>query len=266
MAETQAVTLTPVPFYDDALLPWRDPESGKGYVAPKPMVDMFGLDWRSQYRKIMRNPLFQEGMVMMTIPSGGGRQEALLLESRLVHAWLMTIIASRLRPTLREKVLRYQRECAQALDDYFTRGIAVNPRVVADPPPALAYSAREVALMEELIATQKTFIASQQQHIADLRQLRAAAPRGGRFDLPLPTPATHQPPTAAAIAALAERMAAWLPQAPSARVTLAQIRTGLGEPRLGLATLRRAANQLGRAGVLTRVTHGVYQRREEAEA
>lgn len=170
MPATQPVDLAPVAFYDDTLLVYRDPQSGTGYVAPKPMVACFELDWRSQYRKLMGNPLYKEGVVINTLPTEGGPQQGILLETRLVHAWLLSINGRRLRPTLRDKLLRYQRECAQALDDYFTHGVAINPRGVPPAPPVDTEVLRtQVALLERLVAVHEQLATTQQQLLAMLQ-------------------------------------------------------------------------------------------------
>ena len=51
----------------------------------------------------------------MTAPSadgrGGGPQEMLCLPVQFLHGWLFGINATRIKPELQEKVIRYQREC-----------------------------------------------------------------------------------------------------------------------------------------------------------
>ncbi len=166
MATAVSVALVPVPFYDDTLLVYRDPHTEQCYVAPKPMVACFELDWRSQYRKLLGNPLYKEGIIIMTIPTDGGPQQGLLLETRLVPTWLLSINSKRLRPALRDKLLRYQRACADALDAYFTQGVAVNLAFAgapAVPPPR--YGVLDHTLQQQLVAAQRELIAMQQHLI-----------------------------------------------------------------------------------------------------
>jgi P22_AR N-terminal domain len=91
-------------------------------VAVKPIVEAMGLDWSSQYKRIQREPILAEGMVMMTIPFGpGGAQRMVCLNLELIHGWLFKIDTHRIKNTqVRETVLFYQRECYRALFSHFS--------------------------------------------------------------------------------------------------------------------------------------------------
>ena len=73
-----------VEFHGDQLLGFED---GRGvFVALKPIVEGMGIDWSSQHKRLQRDPILSEGMVIMTIPFGrGGAQEAVCLPLDLVH-------------------------------------------------------------------------------------------------------------------------------------------------------------------------------------
>lgn len=166
--------IQPVPFYDDTLLTLVDERTGKEYVLPKPMAEMFGLDWSGQLKKMKRNQIFSKGMALMSIPSVGGEQETVLLERHLIHAWLLSISVSKVHEAYRNKLLRYQEECARVLDDYFSKGHANNPRLdtsgdllvhmaqrYRDQEKRLALvEARERARERALIAAQQKIIES----------------------------------------------------------------------------------------------------------
>ena len=117
-----------IPFHEDELHAVVDERTGKQYVLPKRLCDIFKLSWPTQYAKLTKNQLFRKGISKITIPSGHGEQETLILEIGLVHAWLLSISPERVALEMREKLLRYQEECSKVLHDYFTKGIAVNPR------------------------------------------------------------------------------------------------------------------------------------------
>jgi hypothetical protein len=128
MSSAESTTpLQQIRFHDDILYAVVDERTGKEYVLPKPMVEIFGLIWSPQLRKLKRHQIFSRGMTMMVIDSAQGLQETVLLERRLVQAWLFTIDANRVLPEYREKLLRYQEECAAVLDAYFTQGAAIHP-------------------------------------------------------------------------------------------------------------------------------------------
>ncbi|WP_320728294.1 phage antirepressor N-terminal domain-containing protein [Enterobacter ludwigii] len=113
-----------VPFYGDSLYVVN--HNGEPHVPMKPIVEGMGLDWKSQFRRL--NQRFSKGMVIMTIPSVGGPQKAVCLALRKLAAWLQTINPNKVRPEIRDKVIRYQEECDDVLYEYWTRGVVVNPR------------------------------------------------------------------------------------------------------------------------------------------
>jgi len=97
-------------------------QSGKyAMVAVKPIVTAMGLDWSSQHKRIRRDPILSEGMVMMTIPFGsGGPQTMLCLELELLHGWLFRIDSTRIRDAdIRDRVQIFQRECYRVLASHF---------------------------------------------------------------------------------------------------------------------------------------------------
>lgn len=79
---------------------------------------------------------------MMDIPSAGGQQKAVCLPLTRLNFWLATIEANRVRPEIRETILAYQRECADALFAHFfgdAMAETEKPRVAdaGDPPPMI---------------------------------------------------------------------------------------------------------------------------------
>ncbi|PHM51202.1 antirepressor [Xenorhabdus hominickii] len=50
------------------------------------------------------------------------------LALRKLAGWLATISPNKVKPEIRGKVIRYQDECDDVLYEYWTKGIAVNPR------------------------------------------------------------------------------------------------------------------------------------------
>lgn len=92
------------------------------FVALKPIVESMGIDWSSQLKRVKRDTILSEGMVIMTTPFGrGGDQDTVCLKLELVNGWLFTIDTSRIKEdAVREKVVVYQRECYQVLAKHFT--------------------------------------------------------------------------------------------------------------------------------------------------
>ena len=99
---------------------------GQPYTPMKPIVDGMGLDWASQFVKLKQR--FAKGIVEITIPSKGGLQTMICLLLRKLPAWLYSIQSGKVKPELRDTVIKYQEECDDVLWDYWTKGKAVNPR------------------------------------------------------------------------------------------------------------------------------------------
>lgn len=96
------------------------------YTPMKPIVEGMGMDWKSQFIKIKQR--FSKGMVEITIPTAGGIQKMICLALRKLSAWLNTISPNKVRPEIRERVIRYQEECDDVLYEYWTKGQVTNPR------------------------------------------------------------------------------------------------------------------------------------------
>lgn len=119
-------TLTPVHFHEHSLLTFQ--HDGQPHVVMKPIVEALGLDWRAQRRRVLRDTVLSEGVVMMDTPTDGGPQEMIALPLKLLNGWLFGIDSSRVKPEIRETILMYQRECYDALYAYWHLGEAKNPR------------------------------------------------------------------------------------------------------------------------------------------
>ncbi|MDX7989420.1 hypothetical protein FE392_19375 [Xenorhabdus sp. 12] len=113
-----------VPFYNDEL--YVVEYNNEPYVPMKPIVEGMGMDWAGQYTKLKKR--FSKGIEEIPIPSKGGVQTMSCLALRKLAGWLTTIYPNKVKPEIRDKVIRYQDECDDVLYDYWTKGIAINPR------------------------------------------------------------------------------------------------------------------------------------------
>ncbi|HHN5366990.1 TPA: phage antirepressor N-terminal domain-containing protein [Escherichia coli] len=169
--------------------------NGEPYTPMKPIVEGMGLDWKSQLAKISNR--FGLTMVEITIVAADGKSRGMIcLPLRKLAAWLNSISANKVRPEIRDRVLQYQAECDDVLYDYWTKGVAVNPRAQATsaPVPVLSTSAADtinagVALLD---GSRKLLHISDSSVLAGLRQLQRAA---GLPDL-LPGYTVDAPPDA----------------------------------------------------------------------
>lgn len=94
-------------------------QNNQHYVAMKPICENIGLDWKAQYDRIKRHAVLSEGMVMITTPSKGGKQQTICLPLDYLNGWLFSVEATRVKPQIRESLLQYQRECFRVLNEYF---------------------------------------------------------------------------------------------------------------------------------------------------
>ncbi len=95
------------------------------YVPLRPICDYLGLSWSGQRERINRDlVLSQEAQfVRVTRPNKRGDTRGdpnvLCLPLEYLNGWLFGVNASRVKPELQEKVIRYQRECYKILWQVF---------------------------------------------------------------------------------------------------------------------------------------------------
>ncbi|HEJ9739945.1 phage antirepressor N-terminal domain-containing protein [Proteus mirabilis] len=94
--------------------------NGEPYVPMKPIVEGMGLTWQSQFEKLKQR--FSKGITEIVIPSKGGEQSMLCLALRKLAGWLHTISPNKVKPEIRDKVIKYQEECDDVLYEYWTTG------------------------------------------------------------------------------------------------------------------------------------------------
>ena len=67
-------------------------------------------------------------MEIMTTGKDGKQYQMLCLPLKKLFGWLMTVSPNKVKPELRDTVIKYQEECDDVLWDYWTKGKTVNPR------------------------------------------------------------------------------------------------------------------------------------------
>lgn len=149
-----------VPFYGVELFVVE--HGPQPYTPMKPIAEGMGLDWRTQYRKLIQGDQQKDhadlngqndhaGLnhrnsgsgrrrwgiteIVMQLPGDDQRRAITCLPLRKLPGWLMTIHPNKVRPEIRENVIRYQNECDDALWDYWTKGQATRQPIPAKPLP-----------------------------------------------------------------------------------------------------------------------------------
>lgn len=106
-------------------------QNGVQYTAMKPICENIGIDWDSQRKRILRDDVLSQAVVMITTPSKGGLQKMLSLPIKMLNGWLFGVDSKRVKTEkAKEYLLKYKMECFEALYNYWHKGVAVNPRRV----------------------------------------------------------------------------------------------------------------------------------------
>jgi len=122
-----------IEFQGKELLTAKDVESGKVYVAMKPIVQNMGLSWGRQSDKITSDVRYTQ----MRIPykTTGGTQEMLSLPTDQLAGFLFSINPNKVRKDLRDRIIAYQQETFNAINDYWNKGYAQRDVGTSAPKP-----------------------------------------------------------------------------------------------------------------------------------
>lgn len=96
----------------------------KPYVAMKPICENIGLQWEAQYKKIQRNHILKQAMSMMDMPSKGGIQQTIALPIGYLNGWLLNVDVNRVKPEIKDTLIKYQLECYDVLYKHFMPKVA----------------------------------------------------------------------------------------------------------------------------------------------
>lgn len=96
-------------------------ENEKVWVPLKPICEAMGIDWPGQKKLLERDEVLSATMVMMTTVGADGKQrEMVCLPLDYLNGWLFKLTPSLFTSKeVREKVIRYQRECFRVLAEHF---------------------------------------------------------------------------------------------------------------------------------------------------
>src|SRR5947209_1308931 len=106
------------------------------YIPLRPICTSLGLSWSGQRERIYRDPILSEEVRFVRFPNLGGNLEVLCLPLEYLNGWLFGVNATRVKPELRDKVIRYQRECYRILWQAFQQ--EARPTVEAPSVPLAA--------------------------------------------------------------------------------------------------------------------------------
>jgi hypothetical protein len=109
-------------FYDDEVTAVRMTD-GSVYVPIRPLCDYVGVSWQGQHRRITDDLVMSEAamsvnLTLTDIEPGSRRprtSEMLCLPLEYLNGWLFGINPKRVKDEVRERLIRYQRECYKVL-------------------------------------------------------------------------------------------------------------------------------------------------------
>lgn len=134
-----------IDFYGDSVIAVQM-EDGAVYVPVRPLCDLLGVSWQGQSKKLKNDPILSEVKTSVNISlqksdgaMGTRTTNMVALPLDALNGWLYGINANKVKPEIRESLLRYQRECYRVLFEAFNgKAVVVNDTAVeaalaADP-------------------------------------------------------------------------------------------------------------------------------------
>ncbi|MDF7676142.1 phage antirepressor N-terminal domain-containing protein [Neisseriaceae bacterium ESL0693] len=115
--------ITFVPFYGDKLLTIKIHDTV--FVAMRPIVEIIGLAWSSQTVKLKRYREKFNCCDIETVSADGKKRTMLCIPLRKLNGWLFGINPEKVKPEIRENVIKYQDECFEVLHDYWVHNITL---------------------------------------------------------------------------------------------------------------------------------------------
>lgn len=122
--EVNSPALVPMDFHGDQILTFK--VDGEPYVAMRRIVENLGLGWGSQTQKLKDAAFKFSCSDIVTTGADGKSYQMLSMPVQKLPLWLASINPARIKDAAkRAKIELYQERSAQALHDYWTRGVAI---------------------------------------------------------------------------------------------------------------------------------------------
>lgn len=128
-----------IPFHGDEILCIA--EDGKPRIVLKPVIEGLGLDYWSQVEKLRKRSWAATSNRQVQVSDQAQRREMLTCDVRTFLMLLATVDENRVGKDVRSKLITYQAEVADAIEAYWTKGGAINPRASREQLDAIAKTA-----------------------------------------------------------------------------------------------------------------------------
>jgi hypothetical protein len=155
-----------VAFYGDEIVAVRTNDH-MVLVPIRPICELLGVDWSAQRRRITRDTVLAEEMRTVAVTAMEGdrlvRRDMQSLPLDYISGFLFGINADRVKPELKERVIRYQRECYKVLAGAFQEGrltadLSFDDLLAADSAAVQAYKMAQAIM---LMARQQILLEAQ---------------------------------------------------------------------------------------------------------
>lgn len=144
------------------------------YIPIAPICDFLGVSWSGQSERIRRDAVLSEAALSLRVTrkeSQKGGRDMVCLPLEYLNGWLFGINASRVREELRERLIRYQRDCYRVLSQAF-QGAAVSPSGslahIRDMALAIANMAEQQMLLESRVTVTEQRLERAAQVVGDM--------------------------------------------------------------------------------------------------
>jgi hypothetical protein len=150
-----------VEFYGDTILGLvvAGDDENELFVPIRPICEFLGLSWAGQFERIKRDEVLAAEIRDVRVtrtPQEGGSQDMLCLPLEYLPGWLFGVSTSRVKPELRDRIIRYRRECYRALWNAFKHDILPSTEFIARPVDHSGASiAYEIATAVQHLARQQ---------------------------------------------------------------------------------------------------------------
>ncbi|MHC9554018.1 phage antirepressor N-terminal domain-containing protein [Corynebacterium diphtheriae] len=134
----QLVTI-PVPGTSSPIMAVQ--KDGTEWAAARHICDALGIEWGAQRNKL-KGKSWATVLLIDTVGADGKQREMSMVDRRTLTMWLATIDTNRVNEAARPTLEAYQLEAANALDAYFHKGGAINPRATEHQQKAMMFELR----------------------------------------------------------------------------------------------------------------------------
>ncbi len=166
-----------VSFYNDEIIAIRASD-GAVYVPIRPICENLGVTLAGQRERIHRDPVLSEMVTSVSVTLTQQAREMLCLPLNYIPGWLFGISADRVKPELRDKIIRYQKECFNVLAEAFVEGRLTADESFADllagasPETIQAYQVAQAVLQ---LARNQVMLEARLRGVLDDHELRLEA-------------------------------------------------------------------------------------------